>query len=65
MTRARRNLWLLIGAASLALGLLTRAVAWPPGPVAGFTVAVAAFVLVASGGLALRILIAATRHDRW
>ena len=61
MTRARTALWLLIATASIALGTLTRALAWPAGPFAGLTVAAAGLVLAASGALAVRILVIAAR----
>ena len=57
MTRVRRTLWLLVAAAVVALGILTRALAWPAGPAAGLTVAAAGVVLATSTALALRILV--------
>lgn len=57
MRRVLASLWVLVATASVALGLLTRALSWPAGPGAGATVAASGVALVASVALALRILV--------
>ncbi|HET7486374.1 MAG TPA: hypothetical protein VFJ85_00495 [Acidimicrobiales bacterium] len=64
MTRARRSLILLVAVAALALGTLTRALAWPAGPKAGVAVAASGIVLAASTTLALRVVAAIQRADQ-
>lgn len=62
--RARRSFWVLVLIAALAAGGLSTAVAAPPGPAAGASVALSGLVLVASLTLATRILLALDRARR-
>lgn len=64
ISRLRVTFWALVAAAVAAVGLLSRALSWPAGPVAGVAVAGAGVVAVAAGGSALRILVVTTRGQR-
>lgn len=59
--RVRLTFASLLTAAVLAVGLVGRALAWPPSPTAGIAVAIGSIVAVVSGGLALRILVVLDR----
>jgi hypothetical protein len=61
MSRARRTFWVFVAIAAVAMGVLSDALAAHPGPGAGIAVALSAIVVVASVGLATRILV---RLDR-
>ena len=58
MSRARRSLVVLVAVAAAALGTLTRALGWTPGPAAGLTVAACGVLLVVAVALALRVVAA-------
>lgn len=60
--RVRRTLQALVVVAILATGALSKAVAAESGPATGLAVAGSALLLVASGSLALRILVVVARH---
>ena len=57
MNRARTTFWVLVVAATTAMGSLSTALAAPPSPVAGLGVAVSATILTLSLVLAGRILL--------
>ena len=62
--RARRSFWLLLLAAVLAAGWLSRAIAADPGPFAGIQVAASGVVLVVALALAARVMVALDRAAR-
>ena len=60
--RVRLTFHLSLGVAVVAVGILGRALAWPASPAAGIAVAASGVIAVASGGLALRILVVVDRR---
>ena len=60
--RVRRNFWVLVAAAAVAVGVLSAAATLAPGPVAGALTAVSASFAVASVALAGRILVVTGRR---
>lgn len=61
--RVRRTFAGLVAIAIVATGALSKALVAGSGPVTGLAVAGSALLLVASGSLALRILVVVARHD--
>ena len=57
MRRARRAFGILVAIAVLAMGILSRALTAPPGPVTGAFVAASGAILAIALALAVRILI--------
>lgn len=62
--RAHRSFWMLLCVAVLATGSLNWALASPPGPLAGLSVAGSGVVLVVAVALAARVLAVADRARR-
>ena len=60
--RVRRNFWVLVAAAAVAVGVLSVAATMAPGPVAGALTAVSASFAVAAVALAGRILVVTGRR---
>lgn len=60
--RIRRTLAALVVVAIVATGALSQALAATPGPMTGLAVAGSGLLLVASGSLALRILVVVARR---
>lgn len=60
--RVRRTFQALMAVAILATGALSKALTAEPGPATGLAVAGSALLLVASGALALRILVVVARR---
>lgn len=60
--RVRRTLQALLATAILATGALSKALTAEPRPATGLAAAGSALLLVASGSLALRILVVVARH---
>jgi hypothetical protein len=60
--RVRRTFQALVAFAILATGALSKALTAEPGPATGLAVAGSALLLLASGSLALRILVVVARH---
>ncbi len=60
--RVRRTFQALVVVAILATGALSKALTAEPGPATGLAVAGSALLLVASGSLAVRIVVVVARH---
>ena len=61
LRRVRLTFGVLVVVAVLGVGILGRALTWPPSPAAGIAVALSGLLAAAAGGLALRILVVVDR----
>ena len=59
--RVRRNFWILVAAAVVAVGVLSTGVRMTPGPLAGLITGLSATAAAAAIALAGRILVVSTR----
>ncbi len=62
--RAQRSFWLLVMLCVLAAGSLSSALVAPPSPLTGLRVAASGLLLLGSGVLALRVMVAIERARR-
>ena len=60
--RVRLTFGVLVTATVVAVGVLGRAVGWPPSPATGLVVAASSLAAVVAGGLALRIVLVVDRN---